>query len=271
MISMSMSISDQAEQNNTLTLGESYPIEDIASPDDVLLGRGAGKNNHDGNKYFRNVVKQYQDDYLVAKNNYEKYLTSMEILKSIRNLNPPGRFVLQDSTSRLWSDVGDDRARRKISQALRENATELRKNYENICLETPNSNDTSDTNDMQKFGESQDPSNEGSCEDQRSFLDSSPQTMSERSTELSMSELEVLLQDVTPGTLRKTIDFSDDSRYLDSSPQTISERSTELSVLDLEVLIQDFNPGAMKKPQTMDCSMLEIESIGTFAVDHMAF
>lgn len=44
-----MSMSEQAEQNNTS--GESYPIEDIASPDhtDVLLGRGAGKNKHPGN------------------------------------------------------------------------------------------------------------------------------------------------------------------------------------------------------------------------------
>merc|ERR1712232_171574 len=233
----------------------------MGSPDhtDVLLGRGAGVNKHPGNKYFRDIVKQYQDDYLVAKNNYEKYLTSMEILKSIRNLNPPGRFVLQDSSSRLWNDVGDDRARRKISQALRENATELRKSFENACFEKANTNEvvTACNDDVID-----------SHEEPRNVLDSAPQTTSERSVGLSVSDLEVLLQDVK----RKTMDFNEESSYLDSSPQTLSERSTELSMLDLEVLLQDFKPGAMKKTQAMDCNsnMLEIESIGTFAVDHVS-
>merc|ERR1712232_190373 len=263
---MGMSKTEQQEDN--VVLGESYPAEDITSPDhtDVLLGRGAGVNKHPGNKYFRDIVKQYQDDYLVAKNNYEKYLTSMEILKSIRNLNPPGRFVLQDSSSRLWNDVGDDRARRKISQALRENATELRKSFESDDSEKSNTA----CNDDVKLTRNNDKQDDliDSHEEPRNVLDSAPQTTSERSVGLSVSDLEVLLQDVK----RKTIDFNEGSSYLDSSPQTISERSTELSMLDLEVLLQDFKPGAMKKTQAMDCNsnMLEIESIGTFAVDHMS-
>ena len=254
-------------------LGESYPAEDITSPDhtDVLLGRGAGVNKHPGNKHFRDIVKQYQDDYLVAKNNYEKYLTSMEILKSIRNLNPPGRFVLQDSSSRLWNDVGDDRARRKISQALRENATELRKSFESDYSEKSNTNEVvTACNDDVKLTRNNDKEDDliDSHEEPRNVLDSAPQTTSERSVGLSVSDLEVLLQDVK----RKTMDFNEESSYLDSSPQTLSERSTELSMLDLEVLVQDFKPGAMKKTQAMDCNsnMLEIESIGTFAVDHMS-
>merc|ERR1712125_122600 len=103
---------------------------------------------------------------------------------------------------------------------------------------------------------------------QDDLLDSAPQTTSERSVGLSVSDLEVLLQDVK----RKTMNFNEESSYLDSSPQTISERSTELSMLDLEVLLQDFKPGAMKKTQAMDCNsnMLEIESIGTLAVDHVS-
>merc|ERR1712232_958919 len=86
---MGMSKTEQQEDN--VVLGESYPAEDITSPDhtDVLLGRGAGVNKHPGNKYFRDIVKQYQDDYLVAKNNYEKYLTSMEILKALEILILP--------------------------------------------------------------------------------------------------------------------------------------------------------------------------------------
>ena len=47
-----------SETNQT---NKSYPLEDIIKPlsNDVVLGRGAGTNNHLGNKHFRKVVKEY--------------------------------------------------------------------------------------------------------------------------------------------------------------------------------------------------------------------
>ena len=87
--------------------------KDIVKPDinDVIYGKGAGANNHSGNKYFRNLVQEHQDAYLFdAKNNYEKYLITMTILTNIRNLSPPGRFIMQDKGSKLWNDVSDDKA-----------------------------------------------------------------------------------------------------------------------------------------------------------------
>lgn len=90
-----------------------YPHEAIIKPasNDVLLGRGAGTNNHLGNKYFRNIVKEHQDGYLVAKNNFEKYLTTVDILTNVKSLNPPGRFILQDKSTKLWNEVGDDKSK----------------------------------------------------------------------------------------------------------------------------------------------------------------
>ena len=90
---------------------KSYPTKNIIKPacNDVLLGRGVGTNNHLGNKYFRNIVKQYQDNYLIAKNNFQKYVTTMKILKNIKSLNPLGRFILQDKSTKLWNEVGDSK------------------------------------------------------------------------------------------------------------------------------------------------------------------
>ena len=90
---------------------ELYPLQNIIKPEsnDVLLGRGAGTNNHRGNIYFRNVVKEHQRDYLAAKNNFEKYSTTMDILTNIRSLSPPGRFIFEDRSTKLWNEVEDDK------------------------------------------------------------------------------------------------------------------------------------------------------------------
>jgi len=95
---------------------------------DVMLGRGAGTNRHPGNKTFRNICKEFQEKYIKAINNYEKYLITMEIMERIQNLDPPGRFIDKDSKKgKSYYDVGEVRARKKISQALRENAPEIKK------------------------------------------------------------------------------------------------------------------------------------------------
>ena len=105
-----------------ITAGIQTPTEN-----DVLLGRGAGVNRHIGNVNFREIVKHRQEDYVDAETNIKKYLIVMDILQHIKSLNPPGRFVTQDAKTGLWQDVGDEKARKKIGQGLRENASNLRK------------------------------------------------------------------------------------------------------------------------------------------------
>lgn len=57
----------------------------------------------------------------------QKMLLSRSIVNAVRSQNPPGRFLQKDSKTKLWSDVGDQRAQEKTSQALREGAPDIRK------------------------------------------------------------------------------------------------------------------------------------------------
>ena len=55
----------------------------------------------------------------------EKPLVALRIVKEIRQAR--GRFLKFDKKTGLWNDVGDKKAREKTSQALREQAPEIRK------------------------------------------------------------------------------------------------------------------------------------------------
>jgi hypothetical protein len=100
---------------------KSHPLKDISEPlpTDCLFGRGGGTNHHPGNKLYRKMVEDKKETYLKSKR-LDKPLVAMEIIKEWRALDPPGRFLKQDEVTKLWSDVGDKKAREKTSQALRE-------------------------------------------------------------------------------------------------------------------------------------------------------
>ena len=98
-----------------------WPLTDInePGPNDCLFGRGGGTNHHPGNKKYRVMVEEKKDKYLSSKR-LDKPLVAMEIINEWRSMDPPGRFLKQDDKTKLWSDVGDRKAREKTSQALRE-------------------------------------------------------------------------------------------------------------------------------------------------------
>jgi hypothetical protein len=55
---------------------------------------------------------------------------SRDIVSAWRDQNPPGRFLIKDELNTgLWNDVGDQKAREKISQALREKGPEFRRHH----------------------------------------------------------------------------------------------------------------------------------------------
>jgi len=112
-----------------------WPLKGIKEPHehDVLYGRGGGTNHHPGNKRYRKKVEERKLDYVNSKR-LDKPLVALEIIKSWRSQDPPGRFLkLVDKTS-LWEDVGDKKAREKTSQALREKAPEIRRKQEEDAL-----------------------------------------------------------------------------------------------------------------------------------------
>jgi len=119
---------------------------DMINENDVLLGRGGFTNNHTGNRRFRQLVQQYQLQYFHASKMEKPAIASM-IVHTIRSSNPPGRFLKKSKMDEVtttttdaddesvssggssWKDVGDLRAREKVSQALREKAPELKAMY----------------------------------------------------------------------------------------------------------------------------------------------
>ena len=106
------------------------PVEFIRNikSSDVLCGRGGATNSHSGNRSFRSLVKRHQDRYLRAKKR-DKPSVAAAIVDLVRDRG--GRFLRRHETSTqgeiLWVDIGDERAREKTCQALREGAPELRR------------------------------------------------------------------------------------------------------------------------------------------------
>lgn len=91
---------------------------------DVLSGRGGGTNVHPGNRNFRDLINLHRRAYLKARKN-DKPAISRAIVRSIRENN--GRFLKKDEKANMWYEIGDDAAREKTSQALRQRAPEMRK------------------------------------------------------------------------------------------------------------------------------------------------
>ncbi|CAB9503490.1 Transcriptional regulator [Seminavis robusta] len=97
---------------------------------DVLCGRGGLINGSPGNVQFRTIVSKKKKEYN-SKNTkrHEKAHLAAEIVRHIRSMNPPGRFLREDVNG-LWFDIGDARAIRKTGQALREAAPTIRQELE---------------------------------------------------------------------------------------------------------------------------------------------
>ena len=62
----------------------------------------------------------------------DKAHIAANIVRNIRCLNPPGRFLKEDQKGGPWYDIGDEKAIKKVCQALREAAPELRQNLQKI-------------------------------------------------------------------------------------------------------------------------------------------
>ena len=97
---------------------------------DVLCGRGGSINSHPGNERFRELVEKRKRVYLTARFKREKRLIASSVVAEIRDQQPPGRFLSKDPKTGKWKDIGDEKARDKTSQALRENAPRVRAEIE---------------------------------------------------------------------------------------------------------------------------------------------
>ena len=88
---------------------------------DVLSGRGGRINAHSGNVHYRELVKQYRGVYLSHETKkLDKAKIAAKIVTAVRNMVPPGRFLKEDKDG--WVEIGDEKARKKAGQAMREKA-----------------------------------------------------------------------------------------------------------------------------------------------------
>lgn len=97
-------------------------LQKIFSPGnyDVICGRGKGPTNHIGNKRFKIVIKNYYERYANAETKFKKSLLVSEIVNTIRENSGEGGFVkFNPINGGYWYEVGDQLAREKVSQELR--------------------------------------------------------------------------------------------------------------------------------------------------------
>ena len=79
-----------------------------------------------GNVKFRNLVNAHKMRYLAASKS-EKPLVAREVVHLWRNMTPPGRYL--EKIGESWNEVGDQRAREKTSQCLRERTPDVLHHY----------------------------------------------------------------------------------------------------------------------------------------------
>lgn len=95
---------------------------------DVLCGRGGSINTHPGNEQFRKLIEKNKRVYLTARFKKDKRLITDSVIEDISSRG--GRFLNKEGKSGLWFVVGEEKARDKTSQALRENAPKYREAIE---------------------------------------------------------------------------------------------------------------------------------------------
>ena len=93
---------------------------------DVICGRGKECYNHVGNRRFRVSIEMVLDKYTRAETKTEKSLIVMTLVDKIRsNCGPSGGgFIRFDRKTNRWYEIGDEAAREKVGQTLRETMTQ---------------------------------------------------------------------------------------------------------------------------------------------------
>ncbi|CAB9502262.1 Nitrilase family, member 2 [Seminavis robusta] len=89
----------------------------------VICGRGKDCYNHCGNKRLRILVDANLAKYSAAKSKYDKTLIVSSIVDAVREAAQMGGFIKMDTKTKKWIEVGDDAAREKVGQLLREAMT----------------------------------------------------------------------------------------------------------------------------------------------------
>jgi len=83
---------------------------------DVLCGNGEEVDEH--NVHYHYLIKLYKRDYFACAKE-QKRMYAQLIVRAIQTLDPPGKFLLKDSTTNLWNDIGERNSLLMVRQALK--------------------------------------------------------------------------------------------------------------------------------------------------------
>jgi len=104
---------------------------------DVLSGRGVNIAQHPGNQRFRTLITTFRDqEYCTTYSAGEKRAVALQIIKHIKELDPPGRFLKRDGRGQgsrglngPWDELSEREAIKKTCQALRDCNRQDRQGY----------------------------------------------------------------------------------------------------------------------------------------------
>ena len=101
--------------------GPDYDIFEVTH-NDVLSGRGNGVAHSPGNIQFREVVLSHKAAYVQTDNLDLKAALAEDVISTITNLTPPGRFLEKNPNGEGWRELTKRQVFAKTCQALREKA-----------------------------------------------------------------------------------------------------------------------------------------------------
>ena len=99
----------------------------LERPGDVLFLLPASKIDCIVAKKKHLYLTHLLQEVYVTSTKRQKMQISRSVVKAVRSMNPPGRFLERDPETGLYYDIGDKKAAEKTSQALRDGAAALRK------------------------------------------------------------------------------------------------------------------------------------------------
>mmetsp|Transcript_2031 Transcript_2031/g.4230 ORF Transcript_2031/g.4230 Transcript_2031/m.4230 type:complete len:208 (-) Transcript_2031:205-828(-) len=95
---------------------------------DILCGRGKGIRKHPGNEFYNRLLRENYDEYKSAPKG-----TKVSIVKKILTLvkDQQGRFLecKSEAGRYVYTDIGDERALNKTSQAFRDIRATIEKHH----------------------------------------------------------------------------------------------------------------------------------------------
>lgn len=85
---------------------------------DVICARGNIAKSHSGNVFYQSIIEDTAPRYGSSEGKLSKSIIVSAIIDTIRRLSPRGGFV--KPAGGKWIEIGNQNAREKVSQALRD-------------------------------------------------------------------------------------------------------------------------------------------------------